>query len=291
MEKGHRALKDRYSIGLQKLSPCGPCRNPDLETVIIKATNHDEQCMDYKKRSKSFQWLRTIIVNIFALGGKEKGKNNGKEMEETLMEELQNLDKLQSLIDMLLQIKPRTQNMNVGLVLKPWIVVDEFEECMVGRGSKFCADVVKKAKMQGDKLSLYFDFCRDIGMVNASDYPKIVSIPEKDIQELQRIMNGATERKGLEGENGGVGNEDKAILVRDCSAIATVSEQMQSQNGLMTVITDQWQVFDDDIIVGVEQNTSNVISVTDKLTLLWNLIASYLTILFTIMFSPDLISL
>ncbi|KAJ1393712.1 Phosphoinositide-binding clathrin adaptor, domain 2 [Sesbania bispinosa] len=386
------ALKDRYSIWVAKLSPCGPCRNPDLETVIIKATNHDEQCMDYKNVQRVFQWLRTsplylkpllytlsmrmektrswvvalkglmLIHGVFCfdlptvqrmgrlpfdlshfndghlspekawvfnafirsyfayldqrstflrLEAKKEGKNNnGKEMEETLMEELQNLDKLQGLIDMLLQIKPRTQNMNVGLILEAMdCVMDEVLE-VYGKLSKgihrallrihdiggkeeasFALDVVKKAKMQGDKLSLYFDFCRDIGMVNASDYPKIVSIPEKDIQELQRIMNGAFERKGLEGENGGVGNEDKAILVRDCSAIATVSEQMQSQNGLMTVITDQWQVFDDDIIVGVQQNTSNVISLTHTTN---PFVESYSLVPYNPIYNhvlPDLISL
>lgn len=325
------ALKDKYSIWVAKLSPYGPCRNPDLETIIIKATSHDEQCMDYKYVQRVFQWLRTsplylkpllcaismrmektrswvvalkgliLIHGVFHFDtpmvqkmgrlpfdlshfsdghvNPEKGwvynafvrsyfayldqrsallrleakrqLKNGKQTEEILMEELRNLEKLQGLIDLLLHIKPRSGSMNVVLILEAMdCVMDEILEVY----GKFCKEihrvllrvidiggkeeasvaleVVKKAESQGDKLCLYFEFCRDIGVFNMSECPKIVKVSEKDIHELQRIKNW-------------VPNE-KAIVVRDCSATATVSAP---ENSLTTVITHQWEVFDDDIIV------------------------------------------
>ncbi|XP_061376334.1 putative clathrin assembly protein At1g25240 [Gastrolobium bilobum] len=350
------ALKDKYSIWVAKMSPCGPCRNPDLETFIIKATSHDEQCMDYKNVQRVFQWLRTSplylkpllyvlsmrmekthswvvalkglmlvhgifcfdLPNVQKMGrlpfdlshfsdghvnpekawvfnafvrsyfayldqksayvrlGEKKQNKYGKETEETLMEELQNLEKLQRLIDMLLQIKPRHQNMNVVLIHEAMdCVIDEVLEvygkfckdirrvllrvCDIGgkEEARVGFDVVRKAEMQGNKLSLYFDFCRDMGDLNVSDYPEIVRIPENDIHELERIMNGVSEKKSLEGNNGDVVNEDKAIVVRDCSGTVSISEQKQSEKGLMTVITNKWELFDDDLLVGVKENASN----------------------------------
>ncbi|TKY69181.1 putative clathrin assembly protein [Spatholobus suberectus] len=360
-KKAAGALKDRYSIWVAKLSPSGPCRNPDLETVIIKATSHDEQCMDYKNVQRVFKWLRTSplylkpllytlslrmektrswvvalkglilvhgvfcfdlpavqklgrlpfdlshfsdghinphkawVFNAFVrsyfayldqkstfarLEAMKENKIGNKKKEETVMEELQSLEKLLGLIDLLLQIKPRNPNMNVVLVLEAMdCVMDEVLDVygkfckglhrvlsrIIDMGGKEEAgaglDVVRKAEWQGGKISMYFDFCRDIGVVNVSECPEIVKIDEKDIHELLRIRDdGVTERKNLEGndnynnnDNGVVTYEhNKAIVVRDCRATATTSEQKQLD--MKTVITDKWEVFDDDLIVDVIEN-------------------------------------
>ncbi|KAE9595393.1 putative ANTH domain-containing protein [Lupinus albus] len=213
-------LKDRYRILVARLAPHGPCRNPNLESVIIKATSHDDHCMDYKNVQKVFRWLRTsplyfkpILYNlsmrmektnswVVALKGlmlthglfcfdlpavhrmgrlpfdfsrftdghmsPEKGwgfnafvrayfayldhksmfvfskakrlSKNGKEKEteEILMEELQNLEKLQGLIDMVLQVKPWHQNKKMVLILEAMdCIMDEvFELC-----DTFCAEI------------------------------------------------------------------------------------------------------------------------------------------------------
>lgn len=373
------ALKDRYSIWVARLSPLGPCRNPDLETLIIKATSHDEQCMDYKNVQRVFRWLRTsplylkpilyilsmrmekthswvvalkglmLIHGVFCFDlpmvqkmgrlpfdlshfsdghinyekawsfnafvrayfayldqkstficSKAKKQNKqGKETEETLMEELQNLEKLQALIDMLLQIKPRHQHMNVVLILEAMdCVMDEILEVY----DKFCKDIekvllkiydiggkmeagiglsiIQKAEIQGDKVSLYFDFCGDFGALNSSECPKMLRIPEKDIHELERIINGVSEKKNLEGKNGVVANEDKAI-----------SEHKESEKGLMTVITDQWELFDDDIVVDVKENPFNgtsIIATTNPFVESYSLVP-YIPVYNHVL--PDLISL
>ncbi|XP_061367059.1 putative clathrin assembly protein At1g25240 [Gastrolobium bilobum] len=352
------AIKDKNSIFVAKFSRNGPCRNPDLDTVIIKATSHDEYRIDIKNVQRVFQWLRTSPLYlkplvwtlsmrmqktrswVVALKGlmlmhgvfcsdlpavqgkgrlpfdlsnftdghlnpakawpfnafvrayfayldqrssfvasevnKQKKNNNNKEVEveETLMEELQKLQKLQALIDMLLQIKPRNLYMNSGLILEAMdcVIVEVYDVY-----SKFCnkmarvllriydmggkvearvgLKVLQKASEQGDELSSYFEFCRDIGVLNASQCPKIERISEEDIKDLERIINGASAKKSLEGNDGSVvSNEDKAIVVRDCSATSTISQQKESENGLMTVITHQWEVFDDDLTVDVKGN-------------------------------------
>ncbi|OIW17345.1 hypothetical protein TanjilG_22457 [Lupinus angustifolius] len=342
------AVKDKYSIWVARLAPRGPCRNPDLETVIIKATSHDEQCMDYKNVQRVFRWLRTsplylkpilytiskrmekthswvvalkglmLIHGVFCFDlpivqrmgrlpfdfscfsdghmSPEKGwgfnafvrayfayldhksificakakklSRNGYDngTKETLMEELQNLEKLQGLIDMLIQIKPWNQHMKVVLILEAMdCIMDEVIELY----DTFCTEIdrllvkiydvggkveasiglsiVEKAELQGDKLSLYFDFCRDIGVLNASECPKILRIPEKDINELRKIINGVPEKKILEGTK----NDVKANMEKG------ISENNESDKGLRTVITEKWEVFDDDIVIDVKENPSN----------------------------------
>ncbi|KAL5175130.1 putative clathrin assembly protein [Glycine soja] len=362
-ERASGAIKDKNSIWAAKFSRKGPLHNPDLETVVIKATSHDDHHIDSKNVQRVFQWLRTSPLYlkplvwalsmrmqktrswVVALKGlmlihgiyccdipvvnrmgrlpfdlsnfsdghlspakawsfngfvrayfayldqrssfvssevkqKKNVSNNKKteEVEETLMEELEKLQKLQGMIDMLLQIRPKDENLNIGLILEAMdcIIVEVF-----GVYSKFCNKIAKvlvriyevggkmeaniglqvlqKASIQVEEISLFFDLCKDIGVLNASQCPKIDRISPEDIQDLERIINGASSKKGC----GFVGNDEdnnKAIVVRDCSSTAMVSQQEESENGLMTVITQQWEVFDDDhVIVGAKgmDNVSN----------------------------------
>ncbi|BAT98821.1 putative clathrin assembly protein [Vigna angularis] len=345
--KATGALKDRYSIWVAKLLPRRPCRNPDLEMVIIKATSHDEQCMDYKNVQRVFKWLRTsplylqpllytlsmrmektrswvvalkglmLIHGVFCfdLPGVQKmgrlpfdlslfsdghinpnrawvynafvrayflyldqksafvrmeatreTKRGGKEKEESLMEELQSLEKLIGLIDLLLQVKPRSLRMNVVLVLEAMdCVMDEVLEVY----EKFSArvqrvverildmggeeearvglEVVRKAELQGNKITTYFNFCKDIGILNVSDCPEIVRVDEKDIEELIRIRDG--EKMESDEENGVVAYEDN-----NCRAIVSFLETKQTD--LKTVITNQWEVFEDDLVGDVTDGAS-----------------------------------
>ena len=351
-KKAKGAIKDKNSIWAAKLSSkSSPWRNPDLETVIIKATSHDENRIDGKNVQRVFRWIKTsplyfkplvwalsmrmektkswvvalkglmLIHGIFCIGlpvvqkmgrlpfdlssfndgylnpskawgvnafvrsyfayldqrssfvstdVKNLKRNNSKkdvEVEETLMEELEKLQKMQAMIDMLLQIKPRymNENMNVSLILEAMdcVIVEVFDVY-----SKFCNGIAKvllriydvggkveaciglkvlqKAIVQGDELSCYIEFCRDIGVLNASQCPEIERISEEDIQDLERIISGAYyDKKNMEGVNDGE-NQDKATVLRDCLQLK------ESKNGLTTVITHQWETFYDDTLVDVE---------------------------------------
>ncbi|KAF7820486.1 putative clathrin assembly protein [Senna tora] len=127
----------------------------------------------------------------------KKQNKRRKKAEETVMEELERLQAMQGLINMLLKIKPRNPNLHVSLVLEAMdcVVVELFDVY-----SKFCKGiarallriyeiggkeearvgirVLQKAEMQCDELSVYFDFCREIGVLNASQCPKLESFPE-----------------------------------------------------------------------------------------------------------------
>ncbi|RDY00351.1 putative clathrin assembly protein, partial [Mucuna pruriens] len=345
------AIKDKNSIWVAKLSRKSNFHNPDLETVIIKATSHDDHHIDMKNVQRVFQWLRTSPLylkpliwalsmrmhktrswvvalkglmlihgiyccdipavqclgrlpfdlsnfseghlnnsmawdfNAFVRGyfayldqrsafvaSEVKFKNNDKEIEveDTLMEELEKLQKLQGMIDMLIQIKPRNEEMNVSLILEAMdcVIVEVF-----GVYSKLCNRIAKvllriyevggrveaviglkvlqKASIQGEELCLFFEFCKDIGVLNASQCPKIEKISEEDIQDLEEIISGASSKKG--NINVVANDEDKAIVLRDCSL-----QKKEKENGLMTVITHQWELFDDDVLMVGAKGMFNV---------------------------------
>jgi hypothetical protein len=128
-------------------------------------------------------------------------------------------------------------NMNVAFILEAMdcIIVEVFDVY-----SKFCdriarvllriydvggkmeacvgLKVLKKAIVQGDELAYYIEVCRDIGVLNTSQCPKIERISE-DIQDLEKIISGAySAKKRLEDANDRVENEnqDRSIVVRDC---------------------------------------------------------------------------
>lgn len=89
--------------------------------------------------------------------------------------------------------------------------------------------VVKKAATHVEDLTQYFEICREMGVLNASQSLKLEKIPEEDIKDLEKIINGSLNLKGK--DNGG---EMRSELGNG------------SKRGLKTVITDKWERFDAD---------------------------------------------
>ncbi|XP_054793534.1 putative clathrin assembly protein At1g25240 [Prosopis cineraria] len=188
--------------------------------------------------------------------------NRAKKTEDTLMEELEKLQAMQDLIDMLLKIKPEYLNLQKALILEAMdcVIVELFDVY-----SKFCKGiarallriydiggkteasvglkVLRKAAIQSGQLSAYFDFCREIGVLNASQCPKMERFPEGYIQDLERIINGADEKESLKSDK----DEGKA-MVFNVNAIACKDERKGS-DGMKTVITKKWEVFDDEMVL------------------------------------------
>ncbi|GMH13771.1 hypothetical protein Nepgr_015612 [Nepenthes gracilis] len=182
--------------------------------------------------------------------------------EETITQELIQLQKLQVMLDILLKVQPRRSVMNEVVVLEAMdcVIIEVFDGY-----SKICngiakilmriyggaikveaemaLDVLKRATRQGDELADYVDLCREIGLLNASECPKVERIPEEDIRELVRIINGVTSGK----------SEDCCDYVEGDRTIAVVSEQIgfigereaHEPPSLKTIITHKWEVFDD----------------------------------------------
>uniref|UniRef100_A0A7N0ULE9 ENTH domain-containing protein n=1 Tax=Kalanchoe fedtschenkoi TaxID=63787 RepID=A0A7N0ULE9_KALFE len=167
-------------------------------------------------------------------------------LNEPIAHQLVRLDELQTLLDKLLRVKPVTgELMRFNLVIEAMdcVIIEIFQIYSSicdgvarvlmriyesGRlEAAMALRILKRSTVQGNKLREYFEFCRKYGILNAAEFPKVVEIPDEDIKELERIINGVPE-KIIEMEV-----ERKA----DDSKVAV----------LKTIVTEKWEVFDEDV--------------------------------------------
>ncbi|XP_031260185.1 putative clathrin assembly protein At1g25240 [Pistacia vera] len=202
-----------------------------------------------------------------------------KPSEEPMMQELNKLQSLQDLLDLLLQIKPLGKNMRVTLILEAMdcVVIEIYDVYSricngiarvlmriysAGQGEVALAlKVLLKATEQGDELSLYFEFCRDFGILNTLELPKVTQVPEEDIRVLERLINGVPEnndkgdlKKKEDSEMADLDDDDveeKAMVMKENESCVDNQEQK-----LRTIITDEWEVFDEDLKVNEEENVA-----------------------------------
>ncbi|XWS64031.1 hypothetical protein CRYUN_Cryun06bG0152100 [Craigia yunnanensis] len=197
-------------------------------------------------------------------------QDNRKAEERPLMlQQLLKLQKWQSLLDMLLQVRPRADNMKVRLILEAMdcVIIEIFDVY-----SRICSEIAKvllniysvgkleaamalkilqKATTQGEELSLFFEFCNEYGILNANEFPTVTQIPEEDVQELKRIINGVSE-KTYKDEDFKEKNQ-MAIVVREKNN--PIVEQREKKGALKTIITDKWVVFEENNGSSNEKNT------------------------------------
>ncbi|CAN4087571.1 unnamed protein product [Withania somnifera] len=114
------------------------------------------------------------------------------------------VQKLQFLLDMLLEIRPLCGNAMVPLVLEAMdcVTIEVFD--VYGRICNGIARItlriysIWKTTIQGEELSSYFELCQSIGMKNATEFPRIEQIPCEDIKELRRNhQRGVSKRRIL----------------------------------------------------------------------------------------------
>ncbi|KAJ8442623.1 hypothetical protein Cgig2_008399 [Carnegiea gigantea] len=179
----------------------------------------------------------------------------GEEYKEVKLK-LVRVQRWQNLMDDVLQVKPHGNGMvNEVLVIEVMdcMIIEVFEVY-----SKICdgiakalmmiytdnvdieeatlaLDVLRKATKQGQELSKYFEFCKRIGILYATECPKIEQIPDEDFVELERIING-----------GGV-TSSKTTMAYPKERMTGIDIK-ENNKLLKTVITDKWEVFDEDII-------------------------------------------
>ncbi|XP_022776537.1 putative clathrin assembly protein At1g25240 [Durio zibethinus] len=178
-----------------------------------------------------------------------------------MVQQLSKLQKWQSLLDMLLQIRPRAENMKVLLILEAMdcVIIEIFDVY-----SRICSEIAKvllkihsvgkleavmalkilqKATTQGEELSLFFEFCKEYGVLNANEFPTVTHIPEEDVQELERIINGDS-AKTYKNDDFKEKNQMAIVVSEENSALC---EQRETRGALKTIITDKWVVFDENI--------------------------------------------
>ena len=186
----------------------------------------------------------------------------GDEQGFVMGKELIVLQKLQNLVDLLMQIKPVSRAVFVPLVLQIMdaIIIEIYDVYgRICRGiaivivniysaakseAKIALNLVQKAKQQGEDLINYFEFCHEIGVVNASEFPVFDRVPEEGIHELEQIIKRFDSDKLMitdVEENDRDEFEEKSIVLVEL-------EKKIDSNGLKTVIiTDNWEKFDEDL--------------------------------------------
>ncbi|KFK44537.1 hypothetical protein AALP_AA1G269700 [Arabis alpina] len=199
----------------------------------------------------------------FFLSDQIRGRHKKPQVDSVNLE-LERIEKLQSLLHMLLQIRPMADNMKKTLILEAMdcVVIEIFD--IYGRICSAIANllikihpaagkaeavmalkIVKKATSQGEDLALYFEFCKEFGVSNAHEIPIFVRIPEEDIQAIEKVINGVEEKEEIKEKEEEVEQEKGIILVE--------------RPELQTIITDKWEIFEDDYCF-----TSKEIKETDQ---------------------------
>ncbi|KAK6921572.1 AP180 N-terminal homology (ANTH) domain [Dillenia turbinata] len=197
---------------------------------------------------------KSMMLSMEYQDQRQRQRRTWEEQSPPLVHDLVKLQQLQGLLDMLLQLKPQSYSMLVGLIREAMdcIIIEIFDIY-----SKIChgiarvlvrvysasgkleaamaLKVLQKATVQGESLILYFEFCRGFGLMKESEFPKVERIPEEDFEELERIINGVTHRRKMD-ESCEV--EDKAMTAMETRS---VDERLVSSRNLKTVITDKWE--------------------------------------------------
>ncbi|KAJ4894659.1 putative clathrin assembly protein [Raphanus sativus] len=174
---------------------------------------------------------------------------NRKPQVDSVNQELESIEKLQSLLHTLLQIRPMADNMKKTLILEAMdcVVIEIFDiygricsgiakllikiSPAAGKAEAMMAlKILKKATSQGEDLALYFEFCKEFGVSNAHEVPKFIRIPQENIEAMEKAIKGVKEKE--EDHEGEVVEEKNIIL----------AERPKFQ----TIITDQWEVFEDE---------------------------------------------
>ncbi|XP_071927871.1 putative clathrin assembly protein At1g25240 [Coffea arabica] len=198
----------------------------------------------------------------------------------SLMQDLVILQKLQGLLDMLIQIKPLSKAASVFLIVEAMecIIIEVYDVysriCqMIAKVLKridtagkaeaaMAVRILKKAIVQGDELSMYFQLCREIGVVNAKGCPQSVEIPQEDIHDLEIMINEISDKSEMDeyfSEMDGKSEAAKKAIVASQNETVLVD----SRSRLRTVITDNWEKFDEDLMVICSENSLTAASKTN----------------------------
>ncbi|KAK8490092.1 hypothetical protein V6N13_005217 [Hibiscus sabdariffa] len=169
-----------------------------------------------------------------------------------MSQQLSKLRKWQSLLDTLLQVKPRAENMKVGLILEAMdcIIVEIYDvysrirteitkvlsnlQSVTKSEAAMALKILRKATAQSKELASFHEFCKEFGVLNAGEIPTATQIPEEKVKELQRIINGVSDTKMI--------CKDEEEFSEEKSAIVEYKEEVKG--ALKTVITEKWVGFE-----------------------------------------------
>lgn len=135
--------------------------------------------------------------------------------------------------------------------------------------ARLALGVLQKATAQGDELSLFFELCSAMGVLNASCCPTIERIPEEDVRDLERIINGSVSKK----ENIILDDCDVKDNDNDDQKAIVVIRQDQDDHGksesMKTIVTDKWEVFDEEYFPRLMTNEEKGVSDVTRANNIW----------------------
>lgn len=175
------------------------------------------------------------------------------------------LHRSQELLELLLQIKPCTDGMEVGLVLEAMdcIVLEIFHvyneiyddvTSVVGMIASEAApeavealEMLQKVAVQGSKVEGSLKVCREMGIVNAKELPPIRRIREEDLCEVERRIVGNEDVGGVVEEKGESGEEVGGMKMEQHKGGGKWKKELRNVFG--TTVTENWVVFNDELPV------------------------------------------
>ncbi|KAJ8562899.1 hypothetical protein K7X08_031351 [Anisodus acutangulus] len=197
------------------------------------------------EEKRSMMKLNNNNMVVHNLENEEKEKYS-------MVQDLVLVQKLQTLLDMLLETRPLSDSAIVPLVLEAMdcIMTEIFDvysrirfgiACVLSRINSVgkveavkVLKIIKKANIQAEELSLYFKFNRDTCVRNAEIFPIVDQIPDEEIKEIEEIINGVSDKSEKNDQM------DRAIVIHE-----NLGEKKESENKLKTIITDRWETFDE----------------------------------------------
>lgn len=215
------------------------------------------------------------------IGDDQKGNHSSNSA--SLMQDLVTLKTMQGLLESLLRTRPETYSADSYTMVSPLILeaMDSIVIEVIDIYNRICKatsmvlsriyksagtaevtlalKIMRIARSQREKLSSYFKFCKSMGVLNARDCPTLRPFPEEDLQKLEEILaTGSSAKFDQDQEN------CMSLVVADQtsdsikrldsdkedrkSLVDNVQGEDNTRRNLRTIITKEWQVFDDDYL-------------------------------------------
>lgn len=198
---------------------------------------------------------------LTGLEAKEVQDQQSQKGNEPILQQLIKLQQWQNLLDMLLQVKPEADQMKVSLILEAMecVIIEIFDVYRricngVARilvkiyaagkvEGNVALKVLRRATAQGEHLTRYFELCKNLGVLNASEFPKVEQIPEEDIRELEQIINESASPTG-----------EKAMVLRHSGSDESDEGKEMNDGVMKTIISKKWESFDKQVSVSGDSN-------------------------------------
>ncbi|VFQ86497.1 unnamed protein product [Cuscuta campestris] len=209
----------------------------------------------------------------FGSTGRRRGEQSRRLSPFDVGEDLAALEKLQGLLDVLLQVTPQQPELAALPLVATAMDLVVFEVYDVYRlicsgvtkvllriytaeraEAKVALRVMQKAAVQGGDLAAFFEICTELGLIHNLQCPKVKSIPEEDIRELEDIISGRASQSpsssSSDSSSGHVKTRSSPSPETDEGRRRREAEGRDAaveKGGLKTlIITDRWETFDDD---------------------------------------------